>query len=366
MLRGIVFLVAFLVPFAAAAENLRLAVFNTDLSRKGPGLLFRDIIENKGEDIDAVVSILQHIDPDIVLLLDFDFDAGGLAIGALMDRLRAGDNPANYRHWFARPQNAGLVSDLDLDADGRDREPEDAFGYGRFAGDGAMVLLSKFPIHAQEAEDYAEFLWKDFDKPLLPSHSDGTPFPSADAQAKMRLASKSFWIVPIDLGVRQIKILASHASPPVFDGPEDANGRRNADEVRFWNVYLNNHQPKDFVLLAGLNADPFDGEGAHTILRNLLENPFAQDPEPRSQGGKLASEQGLANQEQEGDPALDTADWNDERGPGNLRVDYVLPATNFEVIASGVFWPTPDDPLYSLVGQTKNAHRLVWVDLKLD
>ena len=32
--------------------------------------------------------------------------------------------------------------------------------------------------------------------------------------------------------------LVSHPTPPVFDGPEDRNGRRNHDEIRFWADYI--------------------------------------------------------------------------------------------------------------------------------
>jgi hypothetical protein len=36
--------------------------------------------------------------------------------------------------------------------------------------------------------------------------------------------------VPIDFDGRIIHLLASHPTPPMFDGPEDRNGMRNADE----------------------------------------------------------------------------------------------------------------------------------------
>jgi len=34
------------------------------------------------------------------------------------------------------------------------------------------------------------------------------------------------------MGGQVIHILASHPTPPVFDGVEDRNGRRNHDEIR--------------------------------------------------------------------------------------------------------------------------------------
>jgi len=46
------------------------------------------------------------------------------------------------------------------------------------------------------------------------------------------------------------------------------------------------------------------------------------------------------------------------------RIDYVLPSRGLEVMASGIFWPAPGDPLHRLVaGDASSDHRLVWVDL---
>ncbi|MEM9139888.1 MAG: endonuclease/exonuclease/phosphatase family protein, partial [Pseudomonadota bacterium] len=68
-----------------------------------------------------------------------------------------------------------------------------------------------------------------------------------------------------------------------------------------------------------------------------------------------------------GDPT-DTADWPEANGPGNLRVDYVLPSRGLKLRGSGVFWPRSSDPLARLVGtkgrnQISSDHRLVWIDI---
>lgn len=350
-----------LIPLTSIADTLRVGVYNTGLSRKGPGLLYRDIVEDRGEDIAAVISVIQEVRPDILLLLDFDFDAEGRAVTALTDRLAKTGNLLSYPYWFARLQNSGVQTNLDLDGDGKDREPEDALGYGWFAGDGAMALISRYPFGADEVEDFVEFLWRDLRGADLPTHSDGTPFPREEAQRAMRLASKSFWRVPVDVNGQQISILASHASPPVFDGPEDANGKRNKDEIRFWSDYLAKTDLSNFVLLAGLNADPNDGDGAHGAVRDLLKDPKLQDPLPRSDGAAAATETNR-NKGHKTDHALDTVSW---RSAGNLRVDYVLPSIDLKVQASGVFWPKQDDPLVKLLETAGSAHRLVWVDIAL-
>ena len=53
-----------------------------------------------------------------------------------------------------------------------------------------------------------------------------------------RLSSKSHWDVPIRIGRKTVHFLTSHPTPPVFDGPEDRNGTRNADEIRLFADYV--------------------------------------------------------------------------------------------------------------------------------
>ena len=164
----------------------------------------------------------------------------------------------------------------------------------------------------------------------------------------------------------------------MFDGPEDRNGRRNHDEIRFWADYVigADYMADDsgraggldsgaaFVLMGDLNADPVDGDGIRAVINDLLADPLLQDPAPRSDGGAAAAaDQGGANAEQAGDPAVDTADFDDGFA-GNLRVDYILPSAGLEVVDSGVFWPMQNDPLAYL--NEASDHRLVWVDLRLE
>ena len=77
---------------------------------------------------------------------------------------------------------------------------------------------------------------------LLPD-DPSTPEPadwySPDELDVFRLSSKSHWDVPVRLpDGRILHLLASHPTPPVFDGSEDRNGRRNHDEIRFWADYV--------------------------------------------------------------------------------------------------------------------------------
>ena len=362
----------------ACAETLRVASWNASLSRNGPGQLLNDLRKGEHPQIENVVAILTHIRPDIVLINEFDYDARHEAALLFADALRAADEPLDYPHIFTSPPNTGQLSGFDLNGDGKTSTAEDAFGWGKFPGQYGMLLLSRYPI--ADTRTFAKLLWQDLPGAELPQNVDGTPFPSAEAQTVMRLSSKSHWDIEVDVPeIGPVHVFASHPTPPVFDGPEDRNGLRNADEIRFWSHYIGgtslpddggNTAPRGdvpFVILGDLNADPFDGDGIHEAISALLADPALKDPHPGSQGAVEAGPVGV-NADHAGNAARDTADWNDERGPGNLRVDYVLPSSDLDVVASGVFWPVKSDPLARLLSLGKRAtsdHHLVWVDIAL-
>jgi hypothetical protein len=225
-------------------------------------------------------------------------------------------------------------------------------------------VLSRYPIRRDQVQDFSALLWKDLPGNIMPRTETGAPFPSAEAQAIQRLSSTAHWAVPIDLpGGRRLTLLTWRATPPVFDGPEDMNGRRNADETRFWRLFLDGviGQPPtgSFVLAGSATLDPFDSNGRNRAIADLLADPRLQDPHPASNGAAMAPDQG-----HEGANRLDTVDWPPP-GPGRLRVDYVLPSADLKVTGAGVFWPAPgedghDDALAA------SRHRLVWVDLRVD
>ena len=323
-------------PGPMAEDRLRVATFQTELQRVGPGLLLRDIGRG-AEDINRVVAAIVETNADILVLQGVDWDLDLLAAVALARRIaRVGPN---YPHVFALPQNRGLSSGMDLDGDGRLGGPGDAHGYGAFTGQGAMVILSRYPIMTQAVTDYAPYLWRDLPGAVLPVNRDRTPFPSARAHAMQRLSSSAHWVVPVALpGGQSVAILTYHATPPVFDGPEDRNGLRNRDETLFWQHYLDGKLGDIFagpVILAGnSNLDPAGGDGRSPAMRQLLAHPRLQDPLP-------------------GQP---TVDWSVGSGPGTLRVSYVLPDRLLQVLDAGLIWPAPG---------AGTRHAAVWVDVVL-
>ncbi len=323
--------------------------------------MLRDILRGD-EDAETAAGVIAHIDPDVILLTGVDYDTDGHALNALADLVeRAG---ASFAHRFAWRPNTGRPSGLDLDGDGRVGGPRDALGYGRFNGADGMAVLSRYPVDETASRNYSDFLWRDFPD-AIPPETYGP-----DVMAVLPLSTTGHWDLAIDGPDGRFHLWAFHASPPVFDGPEDRNGRRNHDEAAFWLQYLNAWEGPPLVLAGDANADPLDGDGRREAITALLSHEKLQDPEPRSAGGQEAAAQGGANARHRGDPSLDTADWSDgETGPGNLRVDYVLPSTEWAVVDSGVFWPGTDDPVRALLGSERgdavSRHRLVWVDIRL-
>jgi hypothetical protein len=243
-----------------------------------------------------------------------------------------------------------------------------------------MVVLSRFPIETNDVRTFQNLLWKNMPVSAVPAASTSGAeswYSAADLEI-FRLSSKSHWDVPVRIGDRTLHILASHPTPPAFDGAEDRNGRRNHDEIRLWADYVA-EQPHawitddkgiagglapdaSFVILGDQNADPNDGDSFDRAIDLLLKHSRIDSTHiPVSEGAiDAAKTQGKANNQHKGDPAHDTSDFSDG-SVGNLRADYVLPSRDLKVRASGVFWPVPGKPGADLVNCSD--HRLVWMDL---
>lgn len=339
---------------------MRIATFNTELSRPGPGILLRDIEAGNDPQVEAVADVIARTAPDILLLQGVDYDHRLAALTALRDRIA--ERGLIYPYLFAARPNSGMASGADLDGDGRLGSPRDAQGYGEFAGQGGMAVLSRFGVDTDGVGDFSALLWQDLPGAILPVTDADMPFPSPRAQDVQRLSSVAHWVVPVRIGDTRAHLLAFHASPPVFDGPEDRNGRRNHDEIRFWQLFLDGAfgaAPEGpFVLLGDANLDPADGDGRKRAIKDLIGDPRLKDPLPRRPG---PAAQGPGHT---GDPRLDTVAWP-EPEPGHLRVSYVLPSTDLTVASAGVHWPQAGSAL-AQTAETASRHRLVWVDLLID
>lgn len=339
----------FLTAGMGQAESLRIATWNVGLDRAGPGLLVQDLAKGDDPQIAAIQRVLLALDADVLLLTAVDYDAGGVALELLAAPQVA--RRAGYPHRFALRPNTGMQTGFDVDGNGYLGEPRDAQGFGLFSGNGGMVVLSRLPLDEGAARDFSAYLWRDLPGNLSPDQGD-----LAEVQ---RLATTGFWGVPVVTESGPLHLLAWHATPPVFDGPEDRNGKRNHDEAVFWSLFLQGALPMappsgPFVLLGDGNLDPMDGDGLRDGIAALLADPALQDPGQRGTHGR--SEAAHA-----GDPAQDTAIYDDL---GGLRLDYVLPSASLVVTGSGVLWPAPDDPLWPDL-LAASHHFPVWVDIDL-
>ncbi|MGN6238189.1 MAG: endonuclease/exonuclease/phosphatase family protein [Cellulosimicrobium cellulans] len=370
--------------------TLRVATYNASLNRAAAGELEADLSTPDDPQAATIAEVLQRTRPDVVLLNEFDYVPDGRAVDLFRDHYlevsQGGATPIEYRDAYVAPSNTGVPSGLDLNNDGTVGGGDDAFGFGAFEGQYGMVVLSRYPIDMRGVRTFQHFLWKDMPGALLPD-DPATAAPAdwytPEELEVVRLSSKSHWDVPVRVGRETVHVLASHPTPPTFDGPEDRNGRRNHDEIRFWADYVTPgkasryvyddagrrgglHPGESFVVLGDQNADPLDGDSVDAAIDQLLDHRRVQDPAPRSDGAvEAAAFQGGANATHRGDPALDTADFADT-APGNLRADYVLPSRDLRVRDADVFWPVQADPLSRLTGVfpfPSSDHRLVWVDL---
>jgi 3-phytase len=359
---------------------VRIATFNCSLNRPAPGGLRASLATPDDAQARAVAEIIQRVRPDILLLQEFDYDAKQESIGEFqrnyLSQPQHGAAPIKFTYTFSAESNTGQPSGFDLDHDGKVGGGGDALGFGEFTGQYGMALFSNHPIDSKRVRTFRRFLWRDMPG-AIPPENWYTP----EQLAVLPLSSKSHWDVGVRIGARVLHVLASHPTPPAFDGAEDRNGRRNHDEIRLWDDYLSGaaylrddagrrggFRGNSFVVMGDQNSDPVDGGSRNDAIRALLANPRVNSAYVPSSAGapEAAAEQGGANATHQGDPRDDTADFND-RGAGNLRVDYLLPSKDLRVCGGGVFWPAKADPLARLVWgdapPPSSDHRLVWIDV---
>ncbi|MCR9089181.1 MAG: endonuclease/exonuclease/phosphatase family protein [Rhodobacteraceae bacterium] len=379
-----------LVGPAAAQTDLRVASYNAALTRDATGALVADLRGGDDPQARALAEVIQSVRPDVLLVNELDWDAGGEAAD-LFRRLylavgQNGQDGIDYPHVMAPPVNTGVASGVDLDGDGDAGGPGDAWGFGRFPGQYGFAVFSRLPFDNAAARTFQTLPWRAMPATLLDAPDpEGAPlagpggFYAAEVAEILRLSSKSHLDLPLVVGDLRVHLLAAHPTPPVFDGLEDRNGKRNHDEIRFWADYIEGAawitddagqsgglpEGRRFVIFGDLNADPFDGDSRGAGVRQLLDHPkvlgSATDPEI-TPAGEGSLDQPDETETHAGDPRFDTADFG--RRPGNLRVDYVLPSrTGFRWMGGGVVWPRDGAPLAEAA--KASDHRLVWVDLRL-
>ncbi|MFT5583730.1 MAG: endonuclease/exonuclease/phosphatase family metal-dependent hydrolase [Cognaticolwellia sp.] len=341
---------------------LRVATYNSSLFGDAAGETAEKVQDAGDRQVERILTVITETSPDILVLQELDYDATGATLENLNGHL---DRP--YPYLLQLPSNTGVGTGLDMDNDGESDGPGDAQGYGTFEGQYGFAILSRYPIDEAKLRAYQNLLWKDMPDARLPT-LDGEAWYTEDELAVLRLSSKNHVAVPIDVDGETLHIVIAHPTPPVFDGDEDRNGMRNADEIRLLGEILSGAdwlvddagvagglaESDHAVVFGDMNADPVDGDALDGAIQQLLEDPRIHPDTatgslvPSSDGGESLD----SRPDDAGDPAHDTASWGQ-------RVDYVLPTRELTVKASAVHWPTGDR---SVEG---SDHRLVWVDLEI-
>lgn len=365
---------------------LRIATYNIEDVRTS------DLLDSEHPRLKRVANEIAQLKADILLINEIQFDGDGdpwrpedqphgMNGERLAQLVNQSAGPVRYKAFMA-PSNTGIASGFDLNNDGVitmivpdlpeggvDGSPgpqtaegraygNDAFGFGMFPGQYGMALLvsDRHEVLHDGVRTFQNFLWKDLPGALVPSDPDsGSPWYDDLEWGAMRLSSKSHWDIPIRLESGEvIHVLASHPTPPAFDGPEMRNKFRNHDEIRFWYEYLSGGsfliddlgragglpEGRPFVIVGDLNADADEGSSFdNPIQKYLLDHPrVAGDYVP-------AASVELPDLDDD-----DTAWWG-------LRVDYVLPSTGLTILDGGVRRST------IVREEATGDHFPVWLDL---
>lgn len=347
---------------------IRIATFNIwELSHKKAEEVVPGGAAGANEQLRNAAAIIQSVRPDILLINEID--AGGETSRAFAENYlqvsQLGQKAICFPHVFTAAVNTGEPSGLDLNNNGTTTDPEDAWGFGAYPGQYGMAIFSRFPLDRGRIRTFQKLRWEAMPGHHIPDGEQGRPaWYSREVAGQLRLSSKSHWDVPVRIGATTLHLLASHPTPPVFDGAENRNGRRNFDEIRLWADYLTGGGtaeylvddagqrgglPADaaFVILGDLNSDPERGERFEGVaaIRQLLDHPRVRDPKPTRTGVTVNAEK--------------TSDFG--------RLDYVLPSQELMVTGSGVFWPK-SGPFREIAGEREKSsdHCLVWVDVRME
>ncbi|MCL1079763.1 endonuclease/exonuclease/phosphatase family protein [Parashewanella spongiae] len=376
------------------ANKVKFATYNASFDRTSADTLPAEMAAGDNLQIKHVAEVIQRTRPDVLLLNEFDHDGSGNDstvvenfITYYLNQSQNGAEAIDYPYFYIAPTNTGLA-EQDLNGDGKITLPTDAYGFGFYHGQYGFIVLSKYELVTDNLRSFQQFLWKDMPNAALPARADGTPYYQESTLEHFRLSSKNHIDLPIRINEdKTIHLLAMHPTPPVFDGDEDRNGRRNHDEIRLFSDYVSNDPRQStyliddqgnkgglgtnesFIIAGDLNADPADGDSYQFSIKQLLNHPrIAQavatgDMIPASTGGT----EYLTQKTFTGTPNYWTHLFP-------LRLDYVLPSADLKVVDSGVYWQAKGEK-YRYLFENKageqgksvsSDHRLVWVDIQFN
>lgn len=366
-------------------QTIRIATFNVALSDgKQSGDVFQQLQSGNNIQAKKVARIIQHVRPDILLLNEIDGADDGKTLSLFqkeyLNKPGQDTSAITYPYRYQPDCNTGVAFPIESG------NAPSHYGFGRYLGQYCMAVLSKYPLQLENIQSFQHFKWH-----MLPNANapriEGVDYYSDEVWKELRLSSKTHAVVPVDIEGRRIDLIIAHPTPPVFDGKEDRNGKRNHDEIRLITALIENNQlswlrddkgnplsnnvgKSPFVVLGDLNASvaqgdafsPATGRAIQQLLNHEKVMPGLDDSQQNT-----VSPTSLGGADNAGNNDLSqyhTAVWK-------MRADYVIPSKNgWTLTGAGVFWPDATDPLHHLVSTQDNQpsssdHRLVWTDLKL-
>ncbi|BDX06571.1 endonuclease/exonuclease/phosphatase family protein [Planctobacterium marinum] len=369
------------------SKSLRIATFNIGLDQARQKGELKYKLENGGyAAAKKSAEIIQRINPDVLLINEIDGNDNGETLAQYLEKYlgksQSDQPPLEYPYIYQPDCNTGVSSGVNF----RGLENSiDNYGFGHYPGQYCMALLSRYPILDNDIHSFQNLLWKSMPDALLPK-LNGKNWYSADGLNNFRLSSKNHVDVPILVNGKKVNLLISHPTPPVFDGDEDSNGKRNHDEIKFWQHYINGNSAwmrddngkkvnglgpdSRFVILGDLNASTVEGDVTeHNGIRaitSLLHDPLMAEGFSELQKSHLIPKRNgnITESDENQYSQYHTAHWG-------MRADYVLPSRfGMKTLTSGVYWPDQSSPQSYLVTGSSNTpsssdHRLVWLDLAI-
>ncbi|ABZ77125.1 conserved hypothetical protein [Shewanella halifaxensis HAW-EB4] len=377
-----------------------------------------------------VAAIIQKNRPDVLMMGEYNNDGTGEDLTALKDFQtnylsvaqsldgaggEANLEPIEYPFAESYATNTGRLSGFDLNNDGYVATKEDvnsfdyandAWGFGKYHGQYAFALMSKYEIDTKNTRTFQNFKWKDLEGATIPTitncEDEKNPIPdgmicgeewyTAEEWQQMTLSSKNHVDAPILVstkdGIETIHILMSHPTPPVFDTGK--NLVQNAAEVKFWHNYVTNAQDfyddagntgalkegAHFVIVGDQNLDAATGagDGLTEVMAELHADPVVNqnvtngDLYPTSYG---AAEYAVKSSPTHPYPNRITAEFQS----GGINADHAIPSASLNIVDSGVYWQASyqegrmlfNDSRIGKWGNGKDVssdHRMVWVKAK--
>lgn len=342
------------------------------------------------ERLRTIAATIQAIHPDILVINEMDYEQPGTPgyvdgdpIGQNAKRFaenylsvaqREGLEALDY-HAYMFATNTGLLTGFDLDNDGTIADADtalqderayggDCYGFGEYPGKYAFALFvrSDFEVDEASVRSFQNLRWSAMPDALAPTDPEtDKPFYTDEEWAALRLSSKNHVdiVVKVDTG-ETIHFLLSHPTPPVFDGKEDRNGKRNHDEIRLWGDYLNGESylvddqgatgglapGENFLIMGDMNSDLDEGDSVDNPMGTFIfSNPrVAKDYIPRAPANS---------------PKIPKLSRDDTAHFG-ARIDYIVRSVGLRARAAGVVRPLWPEAEHS------SDHLPVWLDLDFE